>query len=117
MPVVDWVPRKAAPFSLWRVGRGHSSSSNSTPSSSSYAKLFASRGASVVINDLSKENADKVVKEIESAGGKAVANYDSVTEGQKIIDQAVKAFGSVHVSVFGAVYDGIWEFFALKVRQ
>jgi multifunctional beta-oxidation protein len=30
----------------------------------SYSTFFASRGANVVVNDVSKENADKVVAEI-----------------------------------------------------
>jgi multifunctional beta-oxidation protein len=77
-----------------------------------YAMLFASLGAKVVVNDLggsfkgdgsgSSNAADKVVDEIRAAGGVAVANYDSVTEGDKIIDTAIKAFGRVDVLVNNA---------------
>lgn len=38
-----------------------------------------------------------VVDEIKRAGGKAVPNYDSVENGEKIIEAAVKAFGTVHI--------------------
>ena len=60
-----------------------------------YALLLASRGAKVVVNDLGSElkgegqasqrPADKVVDEIRKKGGVAVANYDSVDFGDKIV--------------------------------
>ncbi|GJN93440.1 hypothetical protein Rhopal_006496-T1 [Rhodotorula paludigena] len=69
-----------------------------------HSLFYASRGANVVVNDLSRENADKVVGEIKAAGskGKAVANYNSATEGEKIVGQALKEFGSVDVLVNNA---------------
>jgi len=61
--------------------------------------FFASRGANVVLNDLSKQAADAAVQEINQLGkGKAVANYDSAVAGDKIISQAISTFGAVHVS-------------------
>src|SRR5436190_22966298 len=74
----------------------------------SHALLLASRGAKVVVNDLggsftgegkSASAADKVVDEIKAAGGTAVANYDSVTDGDKIIKSAVDAFGKIDIVV------------------
>uniref|UniRef100_A0A8C6UV60 Hydroxysteroid (17-beta) dehydrogenase 4 n=1 Tax=Neogobius melanostomus TaxID=47308 RepID=A0A8C6UV60_9GOBI len=73
-----------------------------------YALAFAERGASVVVNDLggdikgggkSSAAADKVVEEIKAKGGKAVANYDSVEDGEKLIQTALDAFGRI-VSFF-----------------
>lgn len=71
-----------------------------------YALFFASRGASVVVNDLggsfkgegnSSKAADVVVDEIKAAGGKAVANYDSVTDGEKIIETAIQNYGRIDI--------------------
>lgn len=46
--------------------------------------------------------ADVVVDEIKNAGGKAVANYDSVEDGDKIIDTAIKSFGRIDVLINNA---------------
>ncbi len=75
---------------------------------------LARRGASVVVNDLggavdgsggSTTAAQRVVDEITAAGGRAVANGDSVATaegGQAIVDAAVEAFGRVDVVVNNA---------------
>jgi len=77
----------------------------------SHALLFASRGAKVVVNDLGGKHdgtgkgsaaADAVVKEIKDAGGEAVANYDSVEDGAKIVQTAMDAFGKVDIVVNNA---------------
>ncbi|KAI5452980.1 hypothetical protein NCC49_006513 [Naganishia albida] len=67
-----------------------------------YSLFFASRGASVVVNDLSPEACAKVVEEIKQAGGKAAAAAGSVTDGEQIVQQAVKAFGTVHILINNA---------------
>lgn len=39
--------------------------------------------------------ADKVVEEIRRRGGKAVANYDSVEAGEKLVKTALDTFGRI----------------------
>ncbi len=76
-----------------------------------YALEFGKHGASVVVNDLGgsakgdgadSKAADLVVAEIKKAGGKAVASYDSVVDGAKIIKTAMDAFGRVDVVINNA---------------
>lgn len=79
-----------------------------------HALLFAKEGASVVVNDLGVERdgsgggaatADAVVKEIEAAGGKAVASHDSVAtaEGARaIVELGIETFGKVDILVNNA---------------
>ena len=72
---------------------------------------FAAAGAMVVVNDLgghsigggeSNKAADIVVNEIAAAGGKAVADYNSVENGDKIVASAIEHFGRVDVIVNNA---------------
>lgn len=89
---------------------------------------LAARGARVIVNDLgtsydgigvSSEPADRVVGDIKSAGGTAVASYDSVAteEGaNKIIQLALDKFGRIDVLInnagilrMQAVYDIVTE--------
>jgi NAD(P)-dependent dehydrogenase (short-subunit alcohol dehydrogenase family) len=79
-----------------------------------HALLFASEGASVVVNDLGgavdgsgddRTAAEQVVAEIEGLGGKAVASDHDVTSwdgGRKLVETAVEAFGDFHVLVNNA---------------
>ena len=76
-----------------------------------HALLFARHGARVIVNDLggsahgegaNASAADRVVAEIREAGGEAVANHDSVTDGDKIVQNALDAFGRVNVVVNNA---------------
>ncbi len=76
-----------------------------------HALLLASRGAKLVVNDLggshtgegkSASAADKVVAEIKEKGGEAVASYDSVEDGDKIVKTAIDAFGKIDIIVNNA---------------
>ncbi|NQX88696.1 MAG: SDR family oxidoreductase [Halioglobus sp.] len=79
-----------------------------------YALHLAERGAKVVVNDIggSAEGqgngthaANRVVAEIKSAGGDAVANYDSVATakgGEHIVQTALDSFGRVDIVINNA---------------
>jgi NAD(P)-dependent dehydrogenase (short-subunit alcohol dehydrogenase family) len=76
-----------------------------------HALLFALHGARVIVNDLggsahgegaNASAADRVVAQIRDAGGEAVANHDSVTDGDKIVQHALDVFGRVDVVVNNA---------------
>jgi NAD(P)-dependent dehydrogenase (short-subunit alcohol dehydrogenase family) len=70
----------------------------------SYALYLARLGANVVVNNRrragqSLSSADETTSAIHAAGGKAVAEYSSVDEpgsGQRMLDTALNAFGSLH---------------------
>jgi NAD(P)-dependent dehydrogenase (short-subunit alcohol dehydrogenase family) len=88
-----------------------------------YALTLAREGASVVVNDLGGARdgtgaghnmADQVVAEIKEAGGRAVANYDSVADADgaaNIIKTAIDEFGKVDgvVSNAGILRDGTFH--------
>lgn len=52
--------------------------------------------------DVESQAADAVVDEIKATGGEAVANYDSVLNGEKIIQTAVDIFGRIDVLINNA---------------
>ena len=78
------------------------------------ALMMAAQGAQVVVNDIGASvsgegndagPAQRVVDEIKAAGGKAVANTDSVSEpaaAQRIVETAVDTFGRIDVVVNNA---------------
>jgi len=80
----------------------------------SHALLLASEGAAVVVNDLGGSSggagsdstpAQQVVDEITAKGGRAAANYDSVSSwkgAEAMVQQAIDAFGGLDVLINNA---------------
>lgn len=78
----------------------------------SYARLLASRGAKVLVNDLGTTidgrpgggaDPDAVVEEIQQDGGTALGDsHDVVTEPDAIVAAALEAWGRVDIVVAGA---------------
>src|SRR3954453_14415385 len=79
-----------------------------------HALLFAAEGAKVVVNDLGGDMhgeggdpsaAMEVAEEIKGMGGEAVVNGDNVADwdgAQRLIQQAIDTFGTLHVLVNNA---------------
>ena len=96
-----------------------------------HALLLAKQGAAVVVNDLggardgtgaSTSMADAVVEEIIAAGGRAVANYGSVSDkaaAESMVETAVSEFGGADILIANAgilrdksfknMDDAMWE--------
>jgi 3-oxoacyl-[acyl-carrier protein] reductase len=79
------------------------------------AKQLAAEGATVVVNySSSKEGAEKVVKQITGAGGKAVAvqaNVAKPDDVKRLFAEAKKSFDRLDILVNNA---GIYEFLSLE---
>lgn len=94
-----------------------------------YALDLAARGAAVVVNDLGGSMAgdgadasvaDQVVKEIEAAGGVAIASHDSVATpegGDAVVRAALDSFGRLDALVNNAGIFGTTPFDELTVEQ
>jgi 3-oxoacyl-[acyl-carrier protein] reductase len=71
------------------------------------ALKLASEGASIVVNDLDAEPANRVVEEIRKSGSEAVACVGNVTEsdfGDRFMQTAVDSFDGVDIIVNNAGY-------------
>ena len=79
------------------------------------ARALAAEGASVIVNYASsKEGADKVVAEIEAAGGKAVAVGGDVSkqaDAENLVAKAIEHFGRLDVLVNNS---GVYEFASIE---
>ena len=65
-----------------------------------HARVFAAEGCAVVVNDINREAAQKVVDEIKAAGGKAIVNTSDITnyaDSENAVKEAIAAFGDLHI--------------------
>ncbi|RBQ67731.1 hypothetical protein FVER14953_14121 [Fusarium verticillioides] len=71
-----------------------------------YAKFFATRGASVVVNDLGTsvrgDAQGSKTADVVGDGGKAVADHHSFEDGAAIVETAISSFGRIDVLINNA---------------
>ncbi|MEM7017994.1 MAG: SDR family NAD(P)-dependent oxidoreductase [Pseudomonadota bacterium] len=94
-----------------------------------HALLLASRGCKVVVNDLGSaydgsgaangKIADEVVAIIKEAGGEAVASYDSVEDGERLVKTAIDAYGRLDIVMnnAGILTPEVWSELTLESWQ
>ncbi|KAF9421790.1 Methionine aminopeptidase 1 [Entomortierella beljakovae] len=76
------------------------------------ALLFAKEGASVVVSDLDDVKGQAIAKQINDAGGKAIAVSGDVTDlsfPERLIGETIKSFGKINIIVnnAGFTFDGM----------
>jgi NAD(P)-dependent dehydrogenase (short-subunit alcohol dehydrogenase family) len=79
----------------------------------SHALIFAKAGAKVVVADISKDECEEVVKEIEKAGGEAIAVKCDVTNKKEVdamIEAAIDKWGKLDILVNNAGIVGFKPF-------
>ena len=79
-----------------------------------YCRLLAARGCAIVANDLGGSTtgegtshgfADAIIEEVKAAGGRAIANYDTVATpegGEAIVKAALDTFGRIDIVINNA---------------
>jgi NAD(P)-dependent dehydrogenase (short-subunit alcohol dehydrogenase family) len=83
------------------------------------AELFAERGASVVVNDLTSAAVDAQAGRITDGGGRAIgvaADISSAEDVARILAEARKAFGEVDILVNNAAHQPRGEFLDQSVE-
>jgi NAD(P)-dependent dehydrogenase (short-subunit alcohol dehydrogenase family) len=74
------------------------------------ARLFAERGASVIVSDVAAEGGEETVRLIEEAGGKAAffkANVSNAREVEALVSGTMETFGRLDCAVNNAGIEGL----------
>ncbi len=75
----------------------------------SIALLFAENGAKVVVTDIDEDGGNRVLKAILKTGAEAIfvkSNTASFEDNQRVVTEAQRAFGGVHIAVNNAGIGG-----------
>jgi NAD(P)-dependent dehydrogenase (short-subunit alcohol dehydrogenase family) len=73
------------------------------------AILYAAEGARIVVSDINEKGGEETVEQIKSAGGEAIfvkADTSNPVDSKKLVDEAVKAYGALHIAVNNAGIGG-----------
>lgn len=73
------------------------------------AKLFAREGAKVVLSDVNRENGQRVLDDIKTNKGEGifvVADSSKPEDNKKLVDEALKQFGELHIAINNAGIGG-----------
>jgi NAD(P)-dependent dehydrogenase (short-subunit alcohol dehydrogenase family) len=86
------------------------------------ARLFAAEGAAVGVADINAENAALVVKEIEEAGGRALAIEADISDPEQVeamVARTTEAFGGLDIlyNNAGVMFPGALETYDLETWQ
>jgi NAD(P)-dependent dehydrogenase (short-subunit alcohol dehydrogenase family) len=84
------------------------------------AMALAAEGASVVVTDISQEDCQKVVDEINAAGGRALAIKCDISikdEVQALAAAAIKEFGKIDILVNNAMYSYIGPYWRMPEEE
>lgn len=71
--------------------------------------IYAKEGARVILSDINEEHGNAVVSEIKASGGEAIfikADVSKPDECEKLVQEAVKNFGGLHIAVNNAGIGG-----------
>jgi NAD(P)-dependent dehydrogenase (short-subunit alcohol dehydrogenase family) len=84
------------------------------------ALALAKEGAGVVVSDLSQEDCQAVVNQIEASGGRAVAVKCDVSikaEVQQMVAKTIEAYGKVDILVNNAMYTSFKPFVRISEEE
>ncbi|PBQ33549.1 short-chain dehydrogenase [Sphingobacteriaceae bacterium] len=73
------------------------------------ALLYASEGAKIVVSDVDEKGGNETVSQIKAKGGEAIfvtANTAKAEDSEKVVKEAVKQFGALHIAVNNAGIGG-----------
>ena len=99
----------------WQVGQvagqGSAGHRGGAGAGEAISKIFAAEGAAVAVTDINQAEVERVAKEIEAAGGRALALKVDATRSQEVNEHGRKGAGALEHRGYPA--ERSWRFFSL----